>query len=58
MPTEKNQINTLKKIDKINPGKILVAAEGEGRNAVSSIGWEVYAYDFSEFAYQKAVSLA
>ena len=49
-----------KEIDKINPGKILLAAEGEGRNAVyaASIGWEVYAYDFSEFAYQKAVSLA
>ena len=49
-----------KEIDKINPGKILLAAEGEGRNAVyaASIGWEVYAYDFSEFAYQKAVSLS
>ena len=30
MPMEKNQINTLKKeIDKINPGKILLIAEGE-----------------------------
>ena len=49
-----------KEIDKLNPGKILLAAEGEGRNAVytASIGWEIYAYDFSKFAYQKAVSLA
>jgi len=49
--------NTLKTLA---PGKILLAAEGEGRNAVyaASIGWEVYAYDFSEFAYQKALKLA
>lgn len=44
----------------IAPGKILLAAEGEGRNAVyaATLGWEVYAYDFSEMAYQKAMSLA
>ena len=34
------------------PGKILLAAEGEGRNAVyaASLGWDVFAYDFSEKA--------
>lgn len=47
-------------LDTITPGKILLPAEGEGRNAVyaASLGWEVYAYDFSEFAYKKAISLA
>jgi SAM-dependent methyltransferase len=42
------------------PGKILLAAEGEGRNAVyaASLGWDVFAYDFSEKAYQKAMALA
>jgi 2-polyprenyl-3-methyl-5-hydroxy-6-metoxy-1,4-benzoquinol methylase len=47
-------------IDLLPPGKILLAAEGEGRNAVyaASLGWEVFAYDFSENAYQKAMALA
>ena len=47
-------------LDKLQPGKILLAAEGEGRNAVyaASKGWEVYAYDFSEYAYRKAMKLA
>src|SRR5210317_1119802 len=49
--------NTLKTLA---PGKILLAAKGEGRNAVyaASLGWEVFAYDFSENAYQKAMALA
>lgn len=47
-------------IDLLPPGKILLAAEGEGRNAVyaGSLGWDVFAYDFSEKAYQKAMDLA
>ena len=42
------------------PGKKLLAAEGEGRNAVyaASLGWDVFAYDFSEKAYQRAMALA
>lgn len=49
-----------KTIETLTPGKILLAAEGEGRNAVfaASLGWEVYAYDFSEMAYEKAMKLA
>jgi 2-polyprenyl-3-methyl-5-hydroxy-6-metoxy-1,4-benzoquinol methylase len=47
-------------IDTLTPGKILLAAEGEGRNAVyaATLGWEVYAYDFSEMAHKKAIQLA
>lgn len=47
-------------IETLTPGKILLAAEGEGRNAVfaASLGWEVYAYDFSEMAHKKAMQLA
>ncbi len=50
----KQQLNTL------TPGKILLPAEGEGRNAVyaAQMGWEVYAYDFSINAYKKACALA
>lgn len=45
---------------KLKPGRILLPAEGEGRNAVfaASIGWEVHAYDFSEMAFEKAMALA
>jgi len=41
-------------------GKILFAAEGEGRNAVyaASLGFEVCAIDYSEAAKQKALKLA
>jgi len=48
------------KIDQLKPGRILLPAEGEGRNAVyaASQGWEVFAYDFSEYAYKKAIALA
>ena len=44
----------------LTPGKILMAAEGEGRNAVyaARMGWEVYAYDWSTAAAQKAEQLA
>jgi ubiquinone/menaquinone biosynthesis C-methylase UbiE len=42
------------------PGRILFPAEGEGRNAVyaSTLGWQVYAFDFSEAARHKALALA
>lgn len=47
-------------LDTLTPGKILLPAEGEGRNAVyaAQMGWEVYAYDFSINAYKKACALA
>lgn len=47
-------------IQLIKPGKILLPAEGEGRNGVyaASIGWSVDAVDFSEVAKEKALKLA
>ena len=48
-------------IDKINPtGKVLLPAEGEGRNAVyaAKSGWEVTAFDFSIEGRKKAMALA
>ena len=41
-------------------GKILLPAEGEGRNAVfaAKMGWQVFAFDFSEKAKEKAMKLA
>ena len=41
-------------------GKMLLPAEGEGRNAVYAAckGWTVDAFDFSETAQQKALNLA
>lgn len=47
-------------IDDHVPGKILLPAEGEGRNAVyaASKGWEVDAFDFSEEARKKAIALS
>jgi ubiquinone/menaquinone biosynthesis C-methylase UbiE len=44
----------------LKPGKILLAAEGEGRNAVyaASLSWKVYAFDFCETAQKKALKLA
>mgnify|MGYP006443353275 CR=1 FL=1 len=42
------------------PGKILLPAEGEGRNAVYAAqqGWEVHAFDQSERGRDKALALA
>jgi hypothetical protein len=42
------------------PGRILLPAEGEGRNAVYAArrGWEVDAFDFSSAAREKALRLA
>jgi ubiquinone/menaquinone biosynthesis C-methylase UbiE len=44
----------------LKPGKILLAAEGEGRNAIyaASLSWKVFAFDFSEEARKKALKLA
>ena len=37
-------------LDELNPGSILFAAEGEGRNAIyaAANGWEAHAFDISE----------
>lgn len=44
----------------LKPGKVLLPAEGEGRNAVyaASMSWDIYAFDFSEYARTKALRLA
>jgi ubiquinone/menaquinone biosynthesis C-methylase UbiE len=49
-----------KSISGIPPGKILLPAEGEGRNAVfaAQIGWEVFAFDTSKQALAKAKQLS
>ena len=45
---------------KLNPGKILLGAEGEGRNAVyaATLGWKVNAFDISIEGRNKALQLA
>ena len=47
-------------IDKLSPGKILLPADGEGRNSVYAAerGWDVYAYDGSSEGQKKALLLA
>ncbi len=47
------------KIEKIKPGKILVPAAGEGRDAVyaAALGWSVFAFDQSKVAKEKALKL-
>ena len=47
-------------IEKLNPGTILLPAEGEGRNAVyaAKLGWKVAAFDISEEGKNKALKLA
>ncbi|MDZ4667250.1 MAG: class I SAM-dependent methyltransferase [bacterium] len=49
-----------KQLDKLNLGKILFAAEGEGRNAVyaAKLGWAVSAFDISKEGQKKALQLA
>ncbi|WP_276499459.1 class I SAM-dependent methyltransferase [Pontibacter litorisediminis] len=44
----------------LRPGKLLLPAEGEGRNAVYAAlkGWQVTAFDFSEAGRKKAMALA
>jgi SAM-dependent methyltransferase len=48
------------KIKALPPGKLLLPAEGEGRNAVfaAGLGWQVTAVDYSEEAKKKAMKLA
>lgn len=45
---------------KLNPGKILLPGEGEGRNAIYAAQnlWEVHAFDYSNVACEKALRLA
>ncbi|MFA8341661.1 MAG: class I SAM-dependent methyltransferase [Rhodothermaceae bacterium] len=47
-------------LKKLIPGKILLPAEGEGRNAVfaASLGWDVTAFDTSDQAKTKALQLS
>lgn len=47
-------------IEKISPGKVLMVAEGEGRNAVyaAQLGWQVVAFDISSVGKEKADKLA
>ncbi|MFC2093633.1 class I SAM-dependent methyltransferase, partial [Bacteroidota bacterium] len=47
-------------IDGLKPGKILLPADGEGRNSVYAAikGWKVDAFDFSRNAVKKALELA
>ena len=47
-------------IDKMKPGKILVPAAGEGRDAVyaATLGWDVLAVDQSSTGKEKAMRLA
>jgi SAM-dependent methyltransferase len=45
---------------KLTPGKILIPADGEGRNGVAAAkaGWDVSSVDFSDTAREKALRLA
>jgi len=47
-------------LEKLQPGEILFAAEGEGRNAVfaASMGWKTSAFDISTEGKRKAMLLA
>lgn len=57
--TEPN--NYLKEqLNKLNPGKILFPADGEGRNSVYAAvkGWEASAFDISSGGQKKALQLA
>lgn len=47
-------------LDQRPPGRILLPAEGEGRNAVyaATLGWDVVAFDQSEAGEKKAMQLA
>lgn len=47
-------------IKKLNPGRIFLPAEGEGRNGVyaAKLGWDVFASDISKEGMRKALALA
>lgn len=57
---EKPNVFFEEKIKALKTGKILLPAEGEGRNAVfaAKIGWSVFAFDQSEEGKKKAMKLA
>lgn len=57
---EKPNVFLKRVLDKLKPGKILLPAEGEGRNAIYAAinGWDVDAYDFSEKAIENASDFA
>jgi 2-polyprenyl-3-methyl-5-hydroxy-6-metoxy-1,4-benzoquinol methylase len=57
---EKPNVFFKRVLDKLEPGKILLPAEGEGRNAIYAAvnGWYVDAYDFSEKAIENAKDFA
>ena len=46
-------------LTEIKPGKILFPAEGEGRNSAfaAQLGWDVFAFDSSRIALEKAAKL-
>ncbi|ASV31718.1 class I SAM-dependent methyltransferase [Maribacter cobaltidurans] len=48
-----------KRLDLLEPGTLLLPAEGEGRNALYALqkGWEVSCFDYSESAQKKAEGL-
>jgi SAM-dependent methyltransferase len=47
-------------LEGLEPGRILLPADGEGRNSVfaASLGWEVAAFDISDAGREKALALA
>ena len=47
-------------LKKLTPGKILLPADGQGRNAVyaASLGWDVTAFDMSAVGKERALQLA
>lgn len=47
-------------LDKLSPGRLLLPADGEGRNSVfaATQGWQVEAFDYSSSAQKKALQLA
>jgi ubiquinone/menaquinone biosynthesis C-methylase UbiE len=57
--TDPNQF-LKEQLDILKPRKLLMLAEGEGRNAVyaAKMGWQVDAVDFSDQARRKALKLA
>lgn len=57
--TEPNQFFT-EQLELLEPGHIVLPADGEGRNAVyaAQTGWNVKAVDYSEAAREKALKLA
>lgn len=47
-------------LSKLSPGRLLLPADGEGRNSVyaATLGWQVEAFDYSSSAQKKALQLA